>query len=301
MPPIRSNTTLCGTVTRAAHEQTGLAEGTPVVAGMMDLGATTLASGVVDASQVAICAGTWSINVVILERPCVGRLPLMQALHRDASRVIACEGSPTSATNLAWLLGKVMPGTDYAAANAMVAELAPEDSGLVYLPFIHGGAGSPQASFVGLGHDTEPPQLLRAVYEGVVFEHQEHVAELLAVTGCRPETVRLSGGASQSAVWAQTFADVLGLPVEIAEGSELGALGCAITAAVATGRYAGFEEAVAAMTRIGRRFAPDDRRHAIYQAKRSTYAAVRQALQPAWAAFGESACSQRNEVTRQNP
>lgn len=288
LPAVRRNSDICGSITAEAARETGLRSGTPVVAGTMDLDAMILAAGVTDASRFIICAGTWSINLLVLERACHERLPMMQALHRDGERIIACEGSPTSATNLAWLLDSVLDGArpDFAAINAMVEGLAPQDSHLVYLPDIHGGAGAPQASFVGLGHGSGQPHLLRAIYEGVVFAHLEHIDDLAASTGLRPPAARLCGGAAQSPVWAQMFADILEMDVEIAEGSELGALGCAICAAVATGRYGGFEQAMAAMTRVGRRYRPDPSRAAIYRAKRAAFTRVRRALAPVWPQLG---------------
>ena len=51
----------------------------------------------------------------------------------------------------------------------------------------------------------------------------------------RPSTVRLAGGGARSQVWPQLFADVLRLPVEVMECTELGAQGSAICAAAAVG------------------------------------------------------------------
>ncbi len=288
LPPIRRNSDLCGGVTARAARETGLIAGTPVVAGTMDLDAMILAAGVTDSSRFIVCAGTWSINLLVLDRACRDRLPMMQALHRDGERVLACEGSPTSATNLAWLRDTALAGAGpgLAAINAMVDGLAPQDSHVVYLPDIHGGAGAPQASFVGLDHGSGQPHILRAIYEGVVFAHLEHIDDLSASTGLRPPAARLCGGAAQSPVWAQMFADILELDIEVAEGSELGALGCAICAAVATGQYGGFEQAMAAMTRIGRRYSPDASRAAIYRSKRDTFTRVRRALTPVWTHLG---------------
>ncbi len=48
------------------------------------------------------------------------------------------------------------------------------------------------------------------------------------------------------------------------ETSEIAALGAAIDAAVGTGMYATFEEAVAAMVRKGKTFQPDPHHHRIY-------------------------------------
>ena len=45
-----------------------------------------------------------------------------------------------------------------------------------------------------------------------------------------PEVIRLTGGAARSAVWMQMFADIFQVPVEIPDGSELGALGAAVAA-----------------------------------------------------------------------
>jgi L-xylulokinase len=283
MPAIRRNTDICGAVTPSAAAETGLSAGTPVAAGMMDLAATTLASGVLDDSRFVICAGTWSINLLVVEQRCSGRLPLMQALHRDGTRFIACEGSPTSTTNLAWILNSILGGeSGYEEVNAMVARLPPEASALVYLPYIHGGAGAPRASFVGLGSECGRPHLLRALFEGVVFAHKAHIITLTEVTGHRPKAARLSGGAARSPVWAQMFADILNMEIEIAEGSELGALGCAICAAVATGYYEGFETAVPAMSRVGNRFHPDPSAVAIYEAKYAAFYKVNQALNVVW-------------------
>ena len=49
----------------------------------------------------------------------------------------------------------------------------------------------------------------------------------------KPSAIRLVSGAANSPLWVQMFADVTGLPVEIVKVKELGALGCAMTAAVA--------------------------------------------------------------------
>ena len=288
MPRIRRNTEIVGTVTRAAADATGLRVGTPVVAGMMDLDAVALASGVTRPGELAVCAGTWSINLVVQDEPAGAPFPLMQCLHQDGQRFVVVEGSPTSATNLAWFKEGLFAGAfDYAQVNAMVAGLPPEASRLVYLPYIHGGLGAPRGAFVGLGAESGPAELLRGLFEGVVFKHRAHVEDLVAVTGSRPHVARLSGGAARSDVWAQMFADVLEMPVEVTEGSELGALGCAICAAVATGSYDSFETAIEGMVHIGRRFEPRAAASAVYREKRTDWEKVDRQLAMTWAELGK--------------
>ena len=53
---------VAGKVTAAAAEVTGLAEGTPVAAGMFDIDACGLAVGMTDESTLCMVAGTWGNN-----------------------------------------------------------------------------------------------------------------------------------------------------------------------------------------------------------------------------------------------
>lgn len=284
MPPIRRNTEIVGTVTPEAEAETGLRAGTPVVAGMMDLDAVALASGVTRPGELAVCAGTWSINLVVQDRPAGAPYPLMQCLHQDGRRFIVVEGSPTSATNLAWFKeGLFGDALDYERINALVDGLAPEASSLVYLPYIHGGLGAPRAAFVGLGAESGPAELLRGLFEGVAFKHRAHIDDLAEVTGSRPHLARLSGGAARSRSWTQMFADVLEMPVEVAAGSELGALGCALCSAVAVGTYDSYEAAIAGMVRVDRRFEPRPAVCEVYRRKRADWIKVDGRLAPTWA------------------
>jgi L-xylulokinase len=98
--------------------------------------------------------------------------------------------------------------------------------------------------------------------------------------------IRLAGGAARSPVWSQIFADVMQTPVEIPCGSELGALGAAIAAAVAIGCYSSYEEAVAAMVKIGQTFVPDPQLGPLYAEKYGRYRRLIEALGPVWPGLG---------------
>ena len=287
LPPLRLSTDVCGGVSASAAAATGLLEGTPVAAGMMDLEAVTLGSGVLDETQLVMSAGTWNIDMQVMDRPCLDPLPLMQSLCRDGTRYLLAEGSPTGAANLAWLLGDIldMPDPQWSEINRMVAALPPQDSRLVHLPFINGGLGTEQGGFLGITGDTGRAHLFRAVYESSAWMHRFHAAELLSVTGRAVSCGRLSGGVTRSDVWSQMFADVLGMRIEISDSSEIGALGCAICAAVAAGRHASLEAAVQAMTRVARSFEPDPKSHVAYQQKYELFLDMQNALKPHWGAF----------------
>jgi L-xylulokinase len=167
-----------------------------------------------------------------------------------------------------------------------VAALRPEDSEVYFLPFLNGSNDDPlgKASFVGLTGYHEKIHCVRAVYEGVVYSHKTHIDRLLA-TRPSPQAIRMAGGAVNSAVWVQMFADVLGYPIETIDVKELGALGCAMAAAIAAGEFRDYGEAVAAMVRIRARVEPDPAARKVYAAKYEKYAAIRDALAGIWRRF----------------
>lgn len=78
------------------------------------------------------------------------------------------------------------------------------------------------------------------------------------------------------------FADVTGLPVEVIDTAELGALGCAMAAAVMAGDYPDLRAAAGGMVRVRERVEPDLEKTAAYGRSARAYRKVAQALEPVW-------------------
>jgi L-xylulokinase len=112
--------------------------------------------------------------------------------------------------------------------------------------------------------------MLRAIFEGVIFSHYQHIERLVNFRAF-PEVIRLTGGAARNPVWCQMFADCIGIPVETPAGSELGALGAAMAATVATGYYANLPQAVNAMSAIDKRYEPNPEYTTVYREKYQAY------------------------------
>ncbi|HEX9065525.1 MAG TPA: FGGY family carbohydrate kinase, partial [Streptosporangiaceae bacterium] len=70
LPPVRDPGTVIGTVTRRAADETGLREGTPVVAGGADTQLGLLGAGARPGEYTAV-AGTFWQNTILLDRPLV--------------------------------------------------------------------------------------------------------------------------------------------------------------------------------------------------------------------------------------
>ena len=276
LPPLAKTAEICGRVTPQAAAETGLAVGTPVAGGMFDVDACGLAAGLVDEEQMTIVAGTWGISQYIAKQPLVDKDLFMSSCYSIPGYYLMLEASPTSAANLEWFLSDY--GLSYDECNKLVASAA-TDPRLVFVPFLYGSNAHPsaKASLIGLEGRHTRADVLRAIYEGIVFAHNWHLQRLLQFRP-QPKVVRFTGGAARSEVWVQMFADCFQIPVEVPSGSELGALGAAIAAAVATGCYANYAEAVKAMTKIARRYEP----HTTMTAKYERYRKVVHALEPVW-------------------
>jgi L-xylulokinase len=296
LPPLRRPEDVCGKVTATAAAATGLVAGTPVAGGMFDIDACGLASGLVDPSQLCMIAGTWGNNQYISKQPVVHRDIFMTTCYAIPGYYLMLSGSATSASNLEWFVTEFFRAereqcaqsgqSVYELCNQLVAATAPQDAGLVFLPFLYGSNVSldGKACVFGLDGWHSRGHVLRAIYEGIVFSHNWHLERLLQFRD-RPACVRLSGGAARSEVWVQMFADILQVPVETPEATELGALGAAIGAAVAVGCHTSYEAACRAMVRFSRTCAPNRGLAGLYAEKYARYKMALDTMAPVWSKF----------------
>jgi L-xylulokinase len=79
------------------------------------------------------------------------------------------------------------------------------------------------------------------------------------------------------------FADVLDIPIGVAQCGETGALGAAIAAGVGSGLFADLETGVDAMVRRGDALVPDPERVAYYAGRYRTLETITEAMKPIWA------------------
>ncbi|BCH20891.1 FGGY-family carbohydrate kinase [Mesorhizobium sp. L-8-3] len=260
LPPLVESDAVAGKVSAEAAATTGLAEGTPVAGGLFDVVASMIGACSHAVGEAAIVAGTWSINQVVLERPLVDDRIFHASTWRP-DRYVSIESSATSAVNLEWFVREISGAHDadaFEACNALVASVRPGPDLPLFQPFLYGSATQPDArgAFLGLAGWHGKAELLYALYEGVVFEHRRHIDRLRAA-GATFDTASLSGGGSRSEVWCRMFADIIGVPVTVADCSETGALGAAVVAGVAGGLFPDIEHGIGRMVRISRSYAPN--------------------------------------------
>lgn len=287
LPPLNQPTTIMGRVTGAAAAATGLTEGTPVAAGYFDVVASALGSGAAGDGAASVVLGSWSINQVFAAQPiCDERLFMVSAFGPDRFGIM--DNSATSAANLEWYVRTLIERGGHAddpfgQVNALVGQAAIAADDPMFHPFLYGGrhGAHQRGGFYGLAGWHDEGHLLRALYEGVAFEHRRHM-DMLAAAGATITQVSLSGGGTRSPHWPQMMADILGIPVSLGSCEETGALGGAMAAAIGIGLYGDEGQAVASMVRSRARLQPDPQRRALHDRRFAVWSRLTAAMEPFW-------------------
>ncbi|MHC4480831.1 MAG: FGGY family carbohydrate kinase [Planctomycetota bacterium] len=238
-----------GALTAGAAGQSGLREGTPVVAAGHDTQFAPIGSGAAEGEAV-LSTGTWEIAMLRTPEPVTSDYAFEEGLLSEADAVpglydpqLLMMGSGV----LEWVRQRLYPsaGERGEAYEAMIEEargLAPGSDGVMVVPsFVpdtgpfrkHGTAGT----IVGLGLTATRAHLYRAALEGLCFQLREALRILGEATGFRPERVRVVGGGARNELWNQMRADVCGMPVVVTERREATIVGAAIAAWVGAGRF----------------------------------------------------------------
>ena len=293
LPPIRYSSDICGYVTKKAADLTGLEEGIPIAGGLFDIDACAIATGVINTDKFCIVAGTWSINEFVTRKPIMSKDLFSNTIFCIPGYWLVLEGSPTSASNLEWFvtqffgeenrLAKKKGVSIYTICDKMVLNIKPEDNDLIFMPFLFGSNVNvnARACFIGLNGLHTKANILRSVYEGIVFSHLYHIEKLLSFRD-KPRSISISGRASRSKAWVQIFADIIQIPIEVTCGTELGTLGAAICSGIATGKFTSYSNAVQSMVRISYICEPDIECMKIYKKKYQLYKKAIELLDPLW-------------------
>ena len=130
------------------------------------------------------------------------------------------------------------------SVHAYLTELArnmePGDTGLVALDWFNGNRSclaNPRLSgmLLGLGLQTRPEEIYRALLEAVVFGARS-IFDTFAASGAPIEDVVLCGGIPmKNTLLNQMYADILRRPIRVSACKQAPALGSAINAAAAAG------------------------------------------------------------------
>ena len=289
-----------------AAAATGLAEGTPVSLGFVDMVCTALGAGVHTGDADTACSVIGSTGVhlrsvaadeVRLSAPEDGPGTGYVLLLPIPGRVTQVQSNMAATLNVDWLLGLgaglarelgvEVSGSDLVARlDGWLGSTRPGT--LLYHPYVSAaGERGPfvdphaRAGFVGLEAGHGFPDLARAVIEGLGLAARDCYAAM----GPMPAELRLTGGATRSAALRAVLAASVGAPVRVSSRAEAGAAGAAMMAAVAVGLHDSMDACIDEWVTplLGAAEAPDPALEALYARTFEAYVATRRALAPAWA------------------
>jgi xylulokinase len=243
LPATYEGPQVTGEITPAAAEATGLAPGTPVVAGAGDQAASAVGVGVSSPGAVALSLGTSGVVFAATSSPLFEPDGRVHAFcHAVPDRWHMMSVMLSAGGSLRWFRDVIAPGPSFPELVERAAEASPGSAGLVFLPYLT-GERSPHAdplargAFIGLTLAHDRRHLTRAVLEGVAFGLRDGLDLMLAAGTPPPAQIRVSGGGTASPLWRQILADVLEAEIATVSTVEGAAFGAALLAAVGAGWY----------------------------------------------------------------
>jgi len=256
-------------VSAQGAEESGLPEGMPLYACAGDKQGETLGAGCIHDGQCYITFGTCtSLDYVrSVEKP---------ATNLSYLTYMACVPNQynyeASLAKGYWLISWFRDnlGMDLAKEagekgvsieqllNEEAADVPPGSEGLVIFPDWQASSTRPNSKGVILGFDGRHKRkhMFRAMIEGISQQLKINTDRMCANMDGAVQSIVAGGGGSLSPITMQCTADIFNVPVSRTSTAETCSLGAAISAAVGSGFYKSYDEAVANMVHVSDTFQP---------------------------------------------
>jgi xylulokinase len=293
LPALFESPEVCGKVSAAGAEATGLRAGTPVVAGAGDQAAGAVGMGIARVGAVSATIGTSGVVFASTDRPAMdpaGRLHTF--CHAIPGRWHVMGVTQAAGLSLRWYrdnFGAASPGVhkndgrdpyDVFAEEAAAAPAGSE--GAIWAPYLMGERTphldpNARAALVGLTASHTRAHVIRAILEGVAFSLKDTFT-IFEEMKIPVTSIRLGGGGARSPLWRQIQADVYGREVEIVAAEEGAAYGAAILAGTGSGAWSSVEQACDAIVRVAKRIAPNQKDSTTMQSAYRNYRKIYPAL-----------------------
>jgi xylulokinase len=296
LPAAERPGSILGAVTAAAAAETGLARGTPVVAGGGDGQLAGLGCNALTPDTAYLNIGTALVSGIY--SPTYRNAPAWRSMGSPTGDGMYAESCLRGGTfTVTWFLDTICQGETAAPADLLrrlegeAAAIPAGAQGLLMLPYWQGVMAphwnsAARGAFIGLSGAHGRAHMYRALMEGLALEQHLSTAAAETALGQRVDRFVAIGGGASSGVWRQIFADATGKEVHRSDTVEASSLGAGICAAIGAGWHGSFAGAAAAMTgRITAIARPDPDTRARYADLFATYAEVYARLKPLYPAL----------------
>lgn len=266
LPHIAQPLEVVSAISAAAAAETGLAAGTPVIAGTTDTVAEVFGSGLLAPGQGMVKLASVGRLAVVAPGP-VDHPNILNYRHVLPGLWYPGSGTKSAATVPRWLRDNLWRQPTFAEMDDAAAQISPGSDGLLFQPHLLGEWApywddSLRANFIGATMRHGQAHFTRAALEGVALALRDAIAGLAAI-GLTYEEYRLVGGGAKSRLWSQIVSDVLGQELLIPAEQDA-AYGAALITGVAAGLFELSAAAIAPLIRLERRVRPHPVTHARY-------------------------------------
>jgi xylulokinase len=290
LPEVFESPEVVGKITARAAQATGLAEGTPVVAGAGDQAGGAIGMGIVKAGCVSATIGTSGVVFAATDQPFLdprGRLHTF--CHAIPNRWHVMGVTQAAGLSLRWFrdnfgtAGKAA-GDPYDSLSQEAAAIPAGADGVLWAPYLMGERtpyldSDVRGALIGLAASHGRGHIIRAILEGVAFSLKDSLT-IFAEIGVPVNDIRLGGGGARSPLWRQIQADAYAKPVSLLAAEEGCAYGSAVLAGVGAGLWPSVDEACAEIVRIASVVNPikqsSDKLQQQYKLYRAIYPALKQ-------------------------
>ena len=276
-------------------KETGLKPGIPICAGAGDTMQSMIGCGVIKPDQAADVAGTCAMF-------CIATDGINEELSKPENELIFNSGTlentyfywgfiRTGGLALRWYRDNVCNeagnGAYFDELNEKAQNVPCGSKGVLFLPYLTGGFGetsNASACFLNMTMDTDQGVQWRAVLEAIGYDYMS-VTDIYKKAGVPLEFMTITEGGSNSEVWNQIKADMLGCKSATLENAQGAVLTDAVIAAYAVGDLEDPSQVFEKTRKIKKIYEPDPIRTKYY---RSIYEQQRKLIKDDMAAVFET-------------
>jgi len=279
LPEVYNPSDIIGEVTKEASEETGLAEGTPVIAGAIDTFAEATGAGAIEPGDVFLAYGT-TMTIIVNSNSLKTHTDLWANVHYIPNIYTLIGGMATSGALTNWFIKNFVEIEEeifkrnglniYSILSDMAAEIPAGSEGLIVLPYFS-GERTPindelaRGVIVGLTLSHTKKHIYRALLEGTANSVAHHL-DIIGKMDIVPKRIISAGGGIENETWTQIVSDVTGLKqICIGERGLSAPLGDAYMAGFGTGIFKDFSTLEEKWVKKTRVIEPDKKTHIKYK------------------------------------
>jgi len=251
LPNTYASEEIVGFVSDLVSRETGLSEGMPVIAGVMDSVAACIGLGTTSISNPALIIGTVArlciphhmndLDNRFLNSVFIDKIPFLSMTPVNA-------GGLSTRWFIKNFLEEEKKGLHklekdfYEYLEKKSSDIPAGSNSLIYLPYLVGERSpiwdsNARGVFFGVNLKHTKYDFYKAILEGVAFAIKHNLEVYTGKYKTDIKTITIGGGGAKSKLWSKIFADILGIPIIVPNVVETETKGSAVLAGYGTGLF----------------------------------------------------------------